>query len=205
MKYIQQSANITCVVTGRRAVLEVAPSDTIAGVKRMLENQIGATPDQQRIEFAGKQIEDHKTLADYNIDKGSTIHIFPHTRVTPFLTPLVRGSESEVSNRVFTSTDRLPGAIPDSPVSSQPISGDHQDVDTGYPSSTLNKSRIYPAGTRRIISKDDQTYCLDENHKVLAQWSMGSESEPAPCPPSLDNLADTVDHIRNASRNASSN
>jgi len=46
----------------------------------MLENQIGATPDQQRIVYGGKQISDHKTLADYNIGKESKIQVILRTR-----------------------------------------------------------------------------------------------------------------------------
>lgn len=62
-------------LTGKTITVEISADQTIAELKEAILEEEGIPPEQQRLIFSGSQLEDARTLSDYNMHNESTVHL----------------------------------------------------------------------------------------------------------------------------------
>ncbi|KAM7001053.1 ubiquitin-like protein NEDD8 isoform 4-T4 [Passerculus sandwichensis] len=69
------SASRLTTLTGKEIEIDIEPTDKVERIKERVEEKEGIPPQQQRLIYSGKQMNDEKTAADYKIQGGSVLHL----------------------------------------------------------------------------------------------------------------------------------
>lgn len=66
---------LSCVVILFQIEIDIEPTDKVERIKERVEEKEGIPPQQQRLIFSGKQMNDEKTAQDYKVQGGSVLHL----------------------------------------------------------------------------------------------------------------------------------